>query len=434
MMAAGRRTEGPLVSFGGALRHGHRPFAVLPKLPALLLVASLLEGVDGDTGASHGANLARAQAAAADGKHALEAEADKPSGWFGAFSEGESSYDEDALGTAHRDVNPMVDVMDGWNPDTSSNDPLAWIKGRTKGSLAIAYHESPSAGAEQAWQTHWPAMQSSVGSGAGTGANGEWYQGAGGSWNQAYKSSRGGRNGAVKPADWFDASVDQVDGYGRPKEPWSGSGRRYMLWEERAVNTTLTCADAGCIASTVLQAFDGTKEQASRCRFSLGVHATDFDYDDSGEFVEYVKVNGVTVSSMCKPLASGCSNMGQGGKALYPCVADLDISSIISWTGALKIEAKIPYAVDECAYEGNLLSVVPVVTCLVLPQDPSPMIDGAPNSGDSIYEGFGVISDMPPTTPSVSLLGEADSPEARVGRLRGLGASALRHVLAPGVA
>merc|ERR1719401_1723092 len=110
--------------------------------------------------------------------------------------------------------------------------------------------------------------------------------GAGGSWNQEYRPF----HGTMKSAAWFDNQVNNVDGFGRPKEPYLGAGERFWWAEERAVNTTLTCPDQGCIGNTTLQLFDGNTESALRCRMNFAVHATDFDEDFSLETVEWIIV------------------------------------------------------------------------------------------------------------------------------------------------
>lgn len=308
----------------------------------------------------------------------------KDPGWFGAFSEGESTFDEDADYRTHRDAAPWVNNLDGWNPP---------MKGDTSG--ADFFHESPSAAWKSAWQTHYPAIQSGV---AGQGVNlGPWYRGTGGSWNQDYRSGYP-NSGSTKPAAWFDSAVNQIDGYGRPKEPYAGTGRRYEMWREQSVNTTISCADPGCVANASLQAFNGRLEQATRCRMNFDVHATDFDEDWSGEKVEWIYVNNALVNQNCTPRASGCAMKGMAGIALYNCVLELPLDMIITWTGTLSIGAKISSHVDECPFQGNMLAGVVQVTCMVTERNPSPLFDGRPtypgSSADSSAPGSGDGSSM----------------------------------------
>lgn len=128
---------------------------------------------------------------------------------------------------------------------------------------------------------------------------------------------------------------------------------------------------------SLLAPFDHTKEIAKNCRFSIFFHPTDFDDQYSGERVEWVHVNGKVVSSNCRPMSGGCNETAQ--RPLVPCVNDVPIDHIMKENGDLSIAAKIPKVVDECPYKGNLLSGVPMVTCLVqtkpaLPQLPKPVM------------------------------------------------------------
>eukprot|EP00927_Polykrikos_kofoidii_P054338 TRINITY_DN48766_c0_g1_i1.p1 TRINITY_DN48766_c0_g1~~TRINITY_DN48766_c0_g1_i1.p1 ORF type:complete len:795 (+),score=94.61 TRINITY_DN48766_c0_g1_i1:152-2536(+) len=343
---------------------------------SFLVTATTVRRVD-NRGQVSGANRVAAEeaTAAVSGDAARSQREPKPAGWFGAFVEQESTYDEDALGTSHRNENPIVNVLDGWNPNVGGG-----------GSDAAKYHESPSAAGKEAWQTHFPAVHSSKG------ATGAWYQGAGGSWNQEYVSFKGG-SGNKKAADWFDSSVDNVDGWGRRKEPWAGAGRRFTLWEERSVNTTISCAEHGCTAGVQLNAFDGRFEQAVRCRLSFSVHPTDFDESFSGENVEWITMNNKILGADCKPGVSGCDS--QPAHVLYPCITDLDVSDVVSLSGTQTFAAKIPDVVDECPYEGNLLSGMLAITCLVAPIDVSPLRAGLPNSPSSPYNANGVPGVVP---------------------------------------
>eukprot|EP00928_Gymnodinium_smaydae_P023942 TRINITY_DN1954_c0_g2_i1.p1 TRINITY_DN1954_c0_g2~~TRINITY_DN1954_c0_g2_i1.p1 ORF type:complete len:670 (-),score=173.40 TRINITY_DN1954_c0_g2_i1:407-2416(-) len=382
-------------------------------------------------------SAARARALAASrraGGHAAASEerrgagaAPKPAGFFGEFVEGESTYDEGALGVAYRDVDPSASVSDGWSPDTGAGGARA-----TPGLDAAKFHESPSAAYKQAWQTHYPAPTSGIARRAGSPS--VWYQSGGNSWNEAYNSFAGSQNSQAaiwkralnmlkpggadsgeKPAAWFDSSVGQYDGWGRPMEPSSSSGKRYPFWSERSVNTTLECQDKGCTAETNLQAFDGTKERAMKCKLNIGVHPTDFEDTYGGEYVANLTVNGVVVSAACHPGASGCET--GSGESLFPCIADLDLSSIVDWTGTLKISASIPPSVDECPYNGNYLSAVPVVTCLVAPQDPSPLKEGPVQDADALspeYADFAKQAAMSSGTSGA--VGAVDGGSYDVGR------------------
>lgn len=129
------------------------------------------------------------------------------------------------------------------------------------------------------------------------------------------------------------------------------------------MNTTFSCAAPGCTARVSLQAFDAAKETARHCRLNVYVHPTDYDDDYSKEVIEYVSANGKILTRNVNPKARGCNVTTQ--KPFYPCVNDFHVDAIIDDLGTLVVEAKNSPLVDECPYEGNLLSGLAVVTCLV---------------------------------------------------------------------
>lgn len=301
-----------------------------------------------------------ARVSATHAAHASDRNAAKedqaPAAWFGGFAQGESTYEAEGELRAGRPDNPNLDVLEGWSPVSRSGSTSRLVKGEEW------FHESPSGASLQAWQTHFPAIQTGLAS--QTTQLGEWHQNAGGQWHQDYRD--GGREDAV-PASWFDSSVNQYDGFGRRKEPTPN----LIYWQERSVNTTLVCKDPGCIANVSLQApFNASGEQVKNCRLSVFFHPTDFDEDFSGERVEWIEVNTERVNSQCFPMASGCN--ASAGRPLIPCLLDLDLERHMTGEGTIYVAAKIPTVVDECPYENNLLSAVPMITCLVGPKDPPP--------------------------------------------------------------
>jgi hypothetical protein len=94
-------------------------------------------------------------------------------------------------------------------------------------------------------------------------------------------------------------------------------------------------------------------------------HLTDFDQEYSAESVELVTVNKRVVTARCEPgpLVSGCKEIVQ--RPLVSCVNDVSIDHLMEKNGSLELLAKIADVVDECPYDGNLLSSVPMVTCMV---------------------------------------------------------------------
>jgi len=116
---------------------------------------------------------------------------------------------------------------------------------------------------------------------------------------------------------------------------------------------------------SLLAPFNFNTEMFKNCRLSVFFHPTDFDDQYSGESVEWLQVGGVQVKTACHPQKDGCNQTA--ARPLIPCVEEEPIDLIMPKNGDLKIGAKIPDYVDECPYQGNLLSAVPVVTCLVAP-------------------------------------------------------------------
>mmetsp|Transcript_3268 Transcript_3268/g.8153 ORF Transcript_3268/g.8153 Transcript_3268/m.8153 type:complete len:333 (-) Transcript_3268:15-1013(-) len=169
----------------------------------------------------------------------------------------------------------------------------------------------------------------------------------------------------MREAAWFDSSVQQYDGYGRPKLPSRASEFVTNEWEERSVNTSLVCKESNCSASVSLQVYNPEKERAMNCRFSFLVSPTDFDGDWSEESVEYVSLNGAIAARNCHPGARGCN--ATATVPLYNCLREFPVDHMLRAEGRLVVEAKISDMVDECPYEGNLLSGVAAVTCMVGP-------------------------------------------------------------------
>jgi hypothetical protein len=276
--------------------------------------------------------------------------------YFGDFSQDESTYTFDGT-LAGRGSNPEINVLDGWNPQFE----VPILPAATRAEF---FHESPSGAYKEAWQSHFPALTSTV---AGNDVKlGKWFTGTGGVWQQDYLSGDISKPGGPPPS-WFDASVKQIDGFGRRKFPGLGSPRRELLWEEKSSNTTLSCKKAGCTANVSLLApFDWKTETANQCKLSVYFHPTDFDDTHKAEKVEWVQVNGVNVSTSCRPHALACNTSAH--RELLPCVLDLPMENLMTENGAFSVAAKISDAVDECPYNGNYLSAVPMVTCLVAKQ------------------------------------------------------------------
>lgn len=282
----------------------------------------------------------------------------KEAGWFGNFNHQESTYTEEGMNAELRVKGEVLDH--GWsngytypfrNPEALGNE---------------FFHESPSAGFVDAWQTHYPAVSGSVVGGREV-KNQPWRYTPEG-WVQDYLPSYASD---PRDASWFDTSVSQLDGYGRQRLPDEGRGRRYEdylgdPWIERAVNTTIQCSAKGCSANTTLQPFNPTSEEAAHCMMNMFVHATDFDDDWSNEAIENLQVNNYLVKAECDPMARGCNSTA--ARPLYSCLRAFPVDSLMDATGTLFIKAKLSKLVDECPYNGNLLSGVVMASCLVRPK------------------------------------------------------------------
>eukprot|EP00933_Yihiella_yeosuensis_P060564 TRINITY_DN63310_c0_g1_i1.p1 TRINITY_DN63310_c0_g1~~TRINITY_DN63310_c0_g1_i1.p1 ORF type:complete len:492 (+),score=96.13 TRINITY_DN63310_c0_g1_i1:206-1681(+) len=296
--------------------------------------------------------------------------------FFDSFSVGESTWNYDGADINRAKGNPYREVADGYNPLL----PNPFLPRQTD---AEWFHESESAGPNQALQTHYPSGK--VGLGSTEMQPAKWFQDKGGVWIQDYKYPVRGHTaedaareqgssltsslatGEALGAAWFDASVNQVDSYGRLKDPFPGNPTHLLDlgYKEQSVNTSVSCAKSGCTASSLLHAFQ-KGQKAEGCKLTVLVQATDFG--DNG-MVKYITVNGRTVSVNCAPRRSdkSCKNASLLTE-LQPCARDIDIQQLVaSSAGELVISAHISKGVSNmtCAHKGNLLYAVPQVTCMV---------------------------------------------------------------------
>lgn len=284
--------------------------------------------------------------------------------FFGVFSEGESTFSEDAvMGSVAgaRDDGFRTDIR---SPYTGQAEPAEF------------FHESPSGGPEAAWQTHYPSAPKNL-RGKRDSALGLWTKSPGGNWVQDYAEQENAprlgnwlqalRGARKTPAAWFESSVAEHDTFGRKRLP-------YVSWrsrdeEERTTSGTLSCGRPGCKAETQMN-IHGSGERAAHCRLDFRVASTDFDAFDGSETLEWIQVNGVNVSVDCNPRsnATGCKLTG-GTRLFYPCLSDFIIDDLLYANGhnpsAMTISAKISDHVDECPYRGNMLHAIPRVKCMM---------------------------------------------------------------------
>mmetsp|Transcript_56937 Transcript_56937/g.123215 ORF Transcript_56937/g.123215 Transcript_56937/m.123215 type:complete len:640 (-) Transcript_56937:166-2085(-) len=333
-----------------ALR-GQQAYELNPKGELSLLAVSA-EGLLAD------ASLATASSShTAKGRRAL-VRRPKTAGWFGSFSEGESTLDEDGV-NEQRAYSQRSVTKDGYAPTLDHPEmarlSLPW------GKHAQWFVETPSGGPKEAWQTMFPALQDGARGGTPPWRT-SWTDGQGFQQHYAQGPSMV-LDELSKDARWFDAAVTQYDSAGRAREPGQTSARRFVDWDLRESNTTLKCGPINCTATALLQVKDPGEEHAL-CRLSIAVHATDFDDEFSSENVEWLSVNGNLVKRFCVPKMSGC-NSSDRERILFPCVQDYDVDQLVSEEGALNIAGKVSPAVDECPVDGNLLSAIVTTKCYV---------------------------------------------------------------------
>jgi hypothetical protein len=283
-----------------------------------------------------------------------------PSGWFGDFSQAESTYTTEGLDSSRK--NPM------WYSKYGEDPSLEPAYHNHEVLKADFFHESQSGGSKAAWQTSYPAVGTDV---AGNRVPGNPWRNTPTGWHQDYQTMPEMETDRINTADWFDNSVHQIDGFGRKMQPSLAQGERYAHnfegWEERSVNATIGCKTVGCTAKSSLSLLDTTKEESKLCSLSIHIHPTDYDDDYGKEFVEFWKVNGYMVSRDCNPKARGCNATAE--KPLYRCLNGFNVDHLInSSTGTLVLEGKNSQLVDECPHDGNLLSGVAVATCMVRPK------------------------------------------------------------------
>lgn len=300
-----------------------------------------------------------------------------PAGWFGAFSESESTFDED--GGDVSDNYPDGDAKDGWAPDIGQPNvvPSGWTK---IGMPSNWFSESASGGPQQAWQTYYPPLEDVYPRLEAP----PWkpFGGAHETFKQLYQPGKVTyeflTDNEQKDAAWFDSLIKQYDYYGRLREPSPASAQRYIEWTQRTRTTPLRCGPIGCVANATLKAFDTDTEIARHCRLNIRLHATDFDDEYSRENLEWVSINSHIVTTKCDPMASECNTtIPIANRPMYPCLSNFDLHDfklLNSSNGNLNIAGKLSPMVDECPVDGNLLSGLVSVTCFVKtkPEPPKP--------------------------------------------------------------
>eukprot|EP00418_Pyrodinium_bahamense_P044449 CAMPEP_0179210208 /NCGR_PEP_ID=MMETSP0796-20121207/104841_1 /TAXON_ID=73915 /ORGANISM="Pyrodinium bahamense, Strain pbaha01" /LENGTH=785 /DNA_ID=CAMNT_0020915171 /DNA_START=42 /DNA_END=2399 /DNA_ORIENTATION=+ len=283
-------------------------------------------------------------------------------GWFGDFSQDESTYRTDGIDAGW-------DYPEKWAKEAdyfpSSGEDVVTMPTAKPDKW---FQETESAGKERAWQTYFP--------GIGNFHHRDqhllpWHNTRTGTFQETYepdsKVERAYEMTKAKTAAWFDSSVNQYDAFGRGKLPSPESKERYLEWSQRSRNTTLACAAPGCEVNAILKVFDGAVEEHEQCKLTVAVHPTDFDDEFSREYVELVQLNGRALRFRCHPQGRARACGVGGDEALRPCLEDFSLDGFVGKDGLLNITGRISPMVDECPVDGNLLSGVVIVNCLVHP-------------------------------------------------------------------
>lgn len=299
--------------------------------------------------------------------------------WFSDFSAGESTFNADAVGedttvgskddaistkelrtVISKDLLPEIELALPPLMDWPTPLPREW------------FSETASGGAEEAWQTYFPAEGKERR--ARRTKPPPWHADElEGGYQQNYISEdwSNKRETLKKGPGWFEAGVVQEDAYGRPRAPTEASRKFYVDWDTRRQNATFRCSEAGCSARANLTMPRAATEEM-KCFLDVLVHPTDFDDPQGLEVVQRITANGRLVSRDCAPQASGC--LPQTARTWHACVDHLDVDHLLGVDGKLTVEAQISPWVDECPYEGDLLSGVITLSCFVRERLLKPML------------------------------------------------------------
>lgn len=275
--------------------------------------------------------------------------------WFSGVSDGESTYDADAVDRAT--------VAEPAGQDVETSSPFA---APDVVKSPEWFQESRSGGPQSAWQTFYPALPSVHRGGL---PPPPWLKNErriGYMQDYARDSIAFHANEALsKDAEWFDSTVAQYDAFGRPRAPSEASERFFVDWAERRRSAAIACQAPGCTGSATLEVFNASEEHRG-CVLSIAIHPTDFGDEFSTEVVEWFSANGRIVSKNCNPKVSGCNPLEAA--QLFSCASEVNVDHLLNGSGTLEVAGKLSPMVDECPVDGNLLSGVVTMRCLVRPR------------------------------------------------------------------
>merc|ERR1719401_564688 len=91
------------------------------------------------------------------------------------------------------------------------------------------------------------------------------------------------------------------------------------------------------------------------------------------------------MTTECFPaFTSGCDEASQ--RETFDCLNGVELDDLLDSGGNISVEASISDVVDECPYQGNLFSAIPVVTCMVTDKV---LVSGAGGAGGAAGGGAG---------------------------------------------
>lgn len=197
----------------------------------------------------------------------------------------------------------------------------------------------------------------------------------------------------VAPSAWQLANASNGTGYGNGNGNGDGSSdlgaggngtagagaagpviprvvrETYGLPKIISLGAPFRCPERGCSAVAELN-LNQTVLPYRQCLLTVTVNQTDFDADQgTDESIQWLKVNEGVVLANVTPGHNPCRAQCNGRpltaeQRQFVALAQHDITNSVSaGDGRLRIEVKISDYVDECAYEGYLLSGYAFVTC-----------------------------------------------------------------------
>jgi len=154
-----------------------------------------------------------------------------------------------------------------------------------------------------------------------------------------------------------------------------------ILFRNHNFSARFGCTQPGCVAETVLEVGESMLNRT--CKLTVKISQTDFDGDmGTHEQVDFLKVNGRAVKENVRPGRNPCKDAADLGQPppnasqlrsgnlsnmsddadQYFLADEVDVSEEAK-TGRITVTSKISDMVDECGYQGLLLSGIAIVQC-----------------------------------------------------------------------